>query len=81
MQDTELGPSWVAGITEVPLSLEQKLANIEATEAAKKAMLSIVPGEDDDVGGGGGGGTRRGAFPVSFGHQNPKHLKVIAETQ
>lgn len=44
-QDTELGNSWVAGMAEIPLTLEQKLANIEATEAAKKQMLSIVPGE------------------------------------
>lgn len=44
LQDTELGPSWVAGMTEVPLSLEQKLKNIEETEAAKKRMLAIVPG-------------------------------------
>lgn len=31
-------------MTEVPLSLEQKLKNIEETEAAKKRMLAIVPG-------------------------------------
>lgn len=37
--DAELGPSWVAGIAEVPLSLEQRLKNIEGTEAAKEAML------------------------------------------
>lgn len=80
-QDTELGPSWVAGMTEVPLSLEQKLKNIEETEAAKKRMLAIVPDDDDDFGGGGGGPLRRGAYPVSFGKQNPKHLKVIAEAQ
>lgn len=34
----------MAGMTEVPLSLEQKLKNIEETEAAKKRMLAIVPG-------------------------------------
>lgn len=38
--DLELGPSWVAGISEVPLSLEQRLRNIEDTEAAKKEMLA-----------------------------------------
>lgn len=68
-------------LPQVPLTLEQKLANIEATEAAKKAMLSIVPGDDDDGGGGGGAAARRGQYPVSFGRQNPKHQKVIAEAQ
>ena len=38
--DSELAPSWVAGITEVPLSLDQRLKNIEETELAKKAMLA-----------------------------------------
>lgn len=81
-QDTELGPSWVAGITEVPLSMEQKLANIEATEAAKKQLLAAAPlGDDDDEGGAQGGGARRGQYPVSFGRQDPKHLKVVAEAQ
>lgn len=37
--------------------------------------------DDDDFVGGGGGPLRRGAYPVSFGKQNPKHLKVIAEAQ
>lgn len=80
-QDTELGPSWVAGITEVPLSLEQKLKNIEDTERAKKEMLLMGGAYDDDEGMEGPGGARRGAFPVTFGKQNPKHLKVIAEAQ
>ncbi|KAL4434193.1 hypothetical protein ABPG75_000634 [Micractinium tetrahymenae] len=80
-QDTELGPSWVAGITEVPLSLEQKLKNIEDTERAKKEMLLMGGAYDDDDDMAGPGGTRRGAFPVTFGKQNPKHLQVIAEAQ
>jgi hypothetical protein len=79
-QDAELGPSWVAGISEVPLTLEQKLANIEATEAAKKQLLAVAP-DDDDGGGGGGAALRRGQYPVSFGKQDPKMLKVIAEVQ
>jgi hypothetical protein len=37
--DTELAPTWVSGILEVPLSLEHRLKNIEETEAAKKRML------------------------------------------
>jgi hypothetical protein len=37
--DTELAPSWVTGITEVPLSMEARLKNIEATETAKLGML------------------------------------------
>lgn len=31
--------SWVAGLAEVPLGVEYKLANIEATEKAKRAFL------------------------------------------
>lgn len=31
--------SWVAGLAEVPLGIEHKLANIEATEKAKRAYL------------------------------------------
>ena len=41
----------------------------------------LISDEDDDYGGGGGGPLRRGAYPVAFGKQNPKHLKVIAEAQ
>ncbi|PSC75860.1 hypothetical protein C2E20_1228 [Micractinium conductrix] len=74
-QNGELDPSWVAGITEVPLSMEQKLKNIEDTEAAKNAML----GGDDDSGGG-PRGARRAAFPVSFGRQDPKFLKMLQES-
>lgn len=42
--DTELGPSWVSGILEVPLTMEQRLKNIEDTEAAKKKMLLAAGG-------------------------------------
>ncbi len=46
------------------------------------SCLSCLAGAyDDDEDTGGPAGTRRGAFPVSFGKQNPKHLKVIAEAQ
>lgn len=38
--DLELGPSWITGITEVPLSMDQRLKNIEDTETAKKKMLT-----------------------------------------
>lgn len=78
-QDTELEPSWVTGILEVPLTLEQKLKNIEDTEAAKKQLLAAVDEDEED--GGEAAVLRRGQYPVSFGRQNPKHLKVIAETQ
>lgn len=71
----------MAGITEMPLSMEQKIANIEATEAAKKAMLSIVPGDDEEGGGGSGGAARRGMYPPSFGRQSSKYQQVIAEAQ
>ena len=33
------GAAFVAGVTEVPLGFEHKLKNIEATEAAKSALL------------------------------------------
>ena len=34
-----MGNTWASGIQEVALSVEHKLANIEATEAAKRALL------------------------------------------
>eukprot|EP00887_Chlorella_sp_A99_P000791 scaffold5.g791.t1 len=72
--DTELGPSWVAGISEVPLTVEQKLANIEETEAAKNRILArsmalMTRGAGDEDGG--GRGPSRTAFPVRFGRLNP----------
>ena len=45
-------------------------------QAAKNAML----GGDDDSGGG-PRGARRAAFPVSFGRQDPKFLKMLQESQ
>jgi len=41
--------SWITGLAEVPLSIEHKLANIEATEKAKREFLY-----------GGGGNVRKG---------------------
>ena len=82
--DTELGPSWVAGITEVPLTVEQKLKNIEETEAAKKRILQksmalMTQGAAGVVEGDAGpGGARRGAFPVRFGRLNPEEEARIA---
>ena len=49
-QDTELEPSWVTGILEVPLSMEQKLANIEAVEAAKNRLLAAADPEEQGAG-------------------------------
>ena len=78
-QDTELEPSWVTGILEVPLSMEQKLANIEAVEAAKNRLLAAA--DPEEQGAGQPGAVRRGQYPVGFGRQDPKMLKVIAEAQ
>lgn len=49
--------------------------------AACPWLLCSAGAYDDDEGMEGPGGARRGAFPVTFGKQNPKHLKVIAEAQ
>jgi len=37
---SDSGAAFVAGVTEVPLGVEHKLKNIEATEAAKAALLA-----------------------------------------
>lgn len=55
--DTELAPTWVTGILEVPIGLEHKLKSIEETEAAKKRMLAASGG--CAPGGVGVGGQRR----------------------
>ena len=89
---SEPGAAFVAGVTEVPLGVEHKLKNIEATEAAKMALL--VKGgnaararggfleEDGEEGygaGGGGDGCKRGNFPVRFGKMNEKEKNVLAD--
>lgn len=87
------GAAFVAGVTEVPLGVEHKLKNIEATEAAKAALLKkggnaaramrgggFQDFEDDDgYGGASGGGCRRGQFPVRFGKMKEKEQAVLAE--
>ena len=52
------GAAFVAGISEVPLSVAQRLKNIETTEAAKVVLLQLQqnPGQALHGGGGGGGG-------------------------
>ncbi|KAL6772193.1 hypothetical protein ACKKBG_A29325 [Auxenochlorella protothecoides x Auxenochlorella symbiontica] len=88
--DLELGPSWITGITEVPLSMDQRLKNIEDTETAKKKMLtrsgmvSIHDADDDDdeeEGAGSRQALRRGQYPVFFGKQDPAMLKRVEEAQ
>lgn len=74
--DTELAPTWVTGILEVPLTLEHKLKNIEETEEAKKRMLlasgaAAFEEEDEDSTQGHNqqSALRRGMYPVHFGRQ------------
>jgi hypothetical protein len=91
--DTELGAAFVAGVTEVALGVEHKLRNIEATEAAKTALLARGGtaarrrlggggggGNDDEYGGGGGaeGGARRAHFPVQFGKRGAQQVERMS---
>jgi hypothetical protein len=86
-QYSDPGAAFVAGVAEVPLGIEHKMKNIEATEAAKAALLakgrakhggssSYFDGEDD---GGGGGGGSRAHFPIRFGKMSEKEQGVLKE--
>lgn len=86
-QDQELA-SWVTGITEVPLTIEQKLVNIEKTEAAKNKLLAM--GLSKSTGGSGvnnnqdrgeKGDMWRGNFPVKFGKHSSKEAERITAAQ
>ncbi len=69
-------PGLITGLTEVPLSVEHKMANIEATEALKSRLLaSSKAGRDDDLGGGQLMQARRGEFAFSFGKGSGKREK------
>lgn len=82
----EPGAAFVAGVTEVPLGVEHRLKNIEATEAAKAALLAKGRGgrfDDDEggggYGGGGGSGFARAQFPVRFGRMSEREQAVVAQ--
>ena len=80
--DTEPGAAFVAGVAEVPLSMEHRLRNIEATEAAKTALLVRGGGAYDGYGeANNGGGTKRSQFPIKFGRVSEKEASVIVEVQ
>jgi len=76
------GAAFVAGVTEVPLDVEHRMRNIEATEAAKAALIKGKTYQDDDdyddkVATGITESTRRSHFPVHFGRQNPKEVAQL----
>jgi hypothetical protein len=85
-QDQELA-SWVTGITEVPLTIEQKLVNIEKTEAAKNKLLATGLSKSAGIGGsnskdrGEKGDMWRGNFPVKFGKHSSKEVERITAAQ
>ena len=62
-------PAVCSSPTQVPLSLEAKLKNIEDTEAAKKALLAKGGLALEEEGEGVGPGARRGMYPVHFGRR------------
>ena len=70
----------MANITEVALSLDYKLANIEETEAAKKRLLeaSGSDSDDEDVGHR-DTGPYRGSFPVTFGREREQDARIRSE--
>lgn len=39
-EEKEANAAWISGIAEVPLSVEERIRNVEATELAKKKMLA-----------------------------------------
>jgi len=78
-QADPLGSS-MANITEVGLSLDYKLANIEETEAAKKRLLEASGSDSDDEGVGlRDTGPYRGSFPVTFGREREQDARIRGE--
>ena len=70
----------MANITEVALSLDYKLANIEETEAAKKRLLEASGSDsDDDSAGRRDTGPYRGSFPVTFGRERESDTRIRGE--
>lgn len=71
---------WGAGIAEVPLGVEDRLAAVERAEAAKRSAgalgggAGLLAGADGELT---APSTRRRNFPVSFGKQDPAALARI----
>jgi hypothetical protein len=78
--DTELGAAFVAGVAEVALDVRHRMANIEATEAAKARLLAAggAPGARDEFAPASGGGAARAAFPVRFGATSDRERERLA---
>lgn len=70
--------AWTTSISEVPLPLDYKLANIEETEAAKKRLLEASASDSDDDEGAGAeqGNLQRGSFPHGFGRASCKEVNI-----
>ena len=77
MQQADPLGSNIANITEVALSLDYKLANIEETEAAKKLLLEASGSDsEDDVAGRPDTGPYRGSFPATFGREREHEATI-----
>lgn len=74
----EVAGSWLTGISEVQLSSQFKLKNIEETEAAKLRLLRPDKNSEDDEEDSDYAAETvpsrmpRGAYPRGFGHENEK---------
>ncbi len=77
MQQADPLGSNIANITEVALSLDYKLANIEETEAAKKRLLEASGSDsEDDAAGRPDTGPYRGSFPATFGREREHEATI-----
>lgn len=79
-------PGMMTAITEVEVSKESKMAQIEATEAVKAALLAKKAGGGDKAAADGdaddGTGLRRGMFAFSFGkQQKPRQYQGLDPSQ
>lgn len=85
IKPAEVAGSWLTGISEVQLSSQFKLKNIEETEAAKLRLLRPdrdSEDEDDDLEYAAQtvpNRLPRGAYPRGFGHENTK-LGAVRKT-
>jgi hypothetical protein len=82
LQQEVVLPGLITGLTEVPLSVAQKMRNIEETEALKTRLLaSKKAGREDDGGGELGMQARRGQFAFAFGRGSSKAKAKGGERQ
>ncbi len=90
LQQEVILPGLITGLSEVPLSMEQKMKNIEQTEAIKAKLLAsqragLGPGSrsafDDEVQQQEGQKLRRGMVPFEFGKSVKKAGKASEEAQ